>query len=343
MRKASLRALRRGAALLLLGLALSCRAREEPAEAKAADPKAADAKAAPEAAVPVQTAPAAVATLDRTVDAPGRTVALVQQKVRAPFAGTLVSLGVIDGDRVRRGSVVGSVISRDSEAALAGAREMEREAKTPAEQEDARRALALAERNTVHASLHAPVDGVVLAHAAAAGDRVTEDQEILTLADSGALVFVADVSQSALAQIRPGQAASVALGGQSRPTSGVVHDVLPQANAADFTAPVRIDLTGRGVPSAVGLFGTAHIVVAQKVNAVVVPDAALLRDDVSGKSRIALVENGHARWRDAVAGIRGSAGTELLEPALRPGDLVIVAGQVGLPDGAAVAASPRAP
>jgi len=52
------------------------------------------------------------------------------------------------------------------------------------------------------------------------------------------------------------------------------------------------------------------------------------------------VQDGHARWRDAVTGIRGTAGTELLEPPLRPGDLVVVAGQVGLPDGAAVTVSP---
>ncbi|HEY2798841.1 MAG TPA: HlyD family efflux transporter periplasmic adaptor subunit [Thermoanaerobaculia bacterium] len=326
---------RHAAAPLLLLAVLSCRARERPAEAKASDPK-----PAPQAAVPVQTARAAVATLDRTVDASGHTVALVQQKVRAPFAGTLLSLSVIDGDRVHRGAVVGSVLSRDSEAALAGAREMEREAKTPAEQEDARRALALAERNTVQASLRAPVDGVVLAHAAAAGDRVTDDQELLTLADAGALVFVADVPQSALAQIRPGQAASIAFPGQARPASGSVHDVLPQANAADFTAPVRIDFAGGAAPAAVGLFGTVHVVVDRKANALVVPDAAVLRDDVTGKSRIALVQDGRARWRDAVVGLRGSAGTELLQPALQPGDVVIVGGQVGLPDGAAVAASP---
>ena len=340
--------MRRGrvVAVLLLGLAaLSCRARDEPGEAKGSDSKAGDAKAvagkpAPEAAVPIQTARAAVATLDRTVEAPGHTLALVQQKVRAPFAGTLVSLGVIDGDRVRRGAVVGSVISRDSEAALAGAREMEREAKSPAEREDARRALVLAEKNSVRANVHAPVDGVVLGHAAAAGDRVTEDQEILTLADSSALVFVADVSQSALAQIRPGETVAIMLAGHARPMTGVVHDVLPQANAADFTAPVRIDFPGGGAPAGVGLFGTARIVIAQKPNAIVVPDAAILRDDVTGKSRIALVEDGHAKWHDAVTGIRGSAGTELLEPALKPGDLVIVGGQVGLPDGAAVNATP---
>jgi RND family efflux transporter MFP subunit len=327
----------REAVLLVLVLPLGCRTREDPGDAKA---KTQGSTPAPQAAVPVRTAAVAAAALERTVDAPGRTVALVQQKVRAPFAGTLVSLGVIDGDRVRRGTAVGSMISRDSEAALAGAREMQRDAKTPAEQEDAKRALALAERNAVHASLLAPVDGVVLAHAAAAGDRLAEDQEILTLADAAALVFVADVPQSALAQIRPGQAASVSVAGQAHPASGVVHDVLPQANAADFTAPVRIDFAAGAAPPGIGLFGSAHIVVERKANAVVVPDAAILRDDVSGKSRIALVQDGHARWRDAVTGIRGTAGTELLEPPLRPGDLVVVAGQVGLPDGAAVSVSP---
>ena len=274
------------------------------------------------------------------MDAPGRTVALVQQKLRAPFAGTLVTLTVIEGDRVRRGTAVGSVLSRDSEAALAGAREMEREAKTPAEKEDARRALALAERNLIHATLRAPVDGVVLSHAAAAGDRVTEDQEILTLAEAGAVVFVADVPQSALSQIRPGLEASVTLAGRAKPAAGTVHNLLPLANATDFTAPVRIDLAGDASPSSLGLFGTSRIVIARKAGAVVVPDAALLRDDVTGKTRIALVQDGHARWHEAVTGLRGSAGTEILEPPLAPGDAVIVGGQVGLPEGAAVAVQP---
>jgi RND family efflux transporter MFP subunit len=324
------RALRRLTAALILVLAVSCRAREEPAAAATPESQ-------PAAAVPVQTARATVATLARTVDAPGKTVALVQQKLRAPFAGTLVTLTVIDGDRVRRGAAVGSLLSRDSEAALAGAREMEREAKTPAEQEDARRALALAERNLVRATLRAPVDGVVLAHAAAAGDRVTEDQEILTLAEAGTVVFVADVPQSALSQIHPGLRASVELAGRAKPAPGTVHDVLPLANPADFTAPVRVDLAGDGAPSSVGLFGTAHIVVAEKARAVVVPEAAILRDDVTGKTRIALVQDGHARWHEAVTGLRGGAGTEILEPPLAPGDVVIVGGQVGLPEGAAVA------
>ena len=78
--------------------------------------------------------PFASRNLESLASAPGHTVALVQQKIRVPFAGTLVTLSVADGDRVRRGEVVGTIVSRDSEAALSGAREMEREANTPAEQ-----------------------------------------------------------------------------------------------------------------------------------------------------------------------------------------------------------------
>ena len=120
---------RLSAAVLVLVLApgLACRAREEAPPPGAADPP-------PASAVPVKTAPVRLANLESLASAPGHTVALVQQKIRVPFAGTLVTLSVADGDRVRRGEVVGTIVSRDSEAALSGAREMEREANTPAEQ-----------------------------------------------------------------------------------------------------------------------------------------------------------------------------------------------------------------
>ena len=319
-------------AFSLIGI-LSCRAREGSASAGAAAPP-------PASAAPVKTAPVRLGNLERLASAPGHTVALVQQKIRAPFAGTLVTLSVTDGDRVRRGDAVGTIVSRDSEAALDGAREMEREARTPTEQEDARRARSLAERNLIRAELHAPSDGVVLSHAAAPGDRVTDDQEILTLADATSLAFVADVPQTELSRIRPGQRASIELAGRPQPAAGVVHDILPLANASDFTAPVRIDLLHPEAGHGVGLFGTARIVVAEKPNAVVVPDAAVLRDDVTGKARIALVRDGHAHWEEVVTGLSGTAGTEIVSPPLAPGAAVIVEGLVGLPEGAPVAPQP---
>ncbi len=316
--------------LLALSLA-ACRA-QPPAEAPAPDP--------PAAAIPVEVARVGRATLSDVVSGSGRTAALVQQKVRAPFAGTLTELSVGDGDRVRRGDTLGTIVSRDSEAALAGARQMERDAKTDAERNDAARALELAGRGLVRAPLTAPSDGVVLAHAAARGDRLSDEQEILTIADASSIVFLVDVTQSDLARVRPGQSVAIEVPGRADRFGGTVHDVLPGANASDFTVPVRVDLrTISGVPP-LGLFGTARITVAEHRDAVVVPDAAVVRDDLAGTSRIALVDGGKAHWIDVTPGLRGAAGTEITSPKLAAGQPVVVGGQVGLPEGAAVAERP---
>lgn len=332
--------MRVGGALLLAGAVLAAGCRAGARESDAAEAAKPAETPAASVTIPVRVARVARETLADEVAAPGRTAALVQEKIRAPFAGTLTQLSVTDGDRVRRGQVLGEIVSRDSEAALAGAREMERRASTDAERADAARAVVLAERGLVRAPFTAPADGTVLAHAAARGDRVAEDQEILTIADAASVVFLADVNQADLARVRRGQAASVEISGRPGRVAGTVHDVLPAANAADFTAPVRIDLAGLdGVPP-LGLFGSARVAVAQVRDAVVVPEAAVLRDDVRGTSKIALVENGRARWVEVSPGLRARGLVQITAPTLPPGAIVVVSGQVGLPDGAAVATTP---
>ncbi len=299
----------------------------------------AEAPTPPVAAAPVRTALTARSTVTEILSAPGHTAATAQQKVRAPFAGTLAELRCTDGDRVAAGQVLGTVISRDSLAALSGAREMAREAKTDSEKEDAARAVALAERQLVRAPLSAASDGVVLSHAAVAGDRVSDDQDILTIADAGSIVFIADVAQSDLRRVRPGQSVTIELAGRTAAVAGRVHDVQPSANAGDFTAPVRINLGGlAGVPP-LGLFGTARIVVGEHHNASVVPDDALVRDDLTGVSRIALVRDGKIHWIEVTPGAHEAGATEILAPRLSAGESVVVSGQLGLPEGAAVAAA----
>jgi len=325
------RGLFRAAAILILAAAAGCR---KGAVADAPAAKGGEEAPAP-VAVPVRVAPVTRASLSRVVSAPGQTNALAQQKVRAPFSGTLLELTVTDGDEVRKGQSVGLIVSRDSAAALEGAREMERGARTDVEKADAARALELAQRNLVRVPIHAEADGVVLSHAAAAGDRVAEDQELLTVAERRSLAFVAGVAQNDLAAVRPGQPVSVEIAGRPRAVEGVVHDVLPAANAGDFTAPVRVDFRELPPKMAIGLFGTARITVESR-EALTVPDAAILRDDVSGVARVALVKDGKAHWVDVVTGLRGPAGTEIVSPALTTSDRIVVSGQVGLPEGAGV-------
>jgi RND family efflux transporter MFP subunit len=326
---------RAAAAALVVLLGVSCRRETGDPEAGEGKEKPAPAEAV---AVPVRVAPVAKAALSRIVSAPGQTNVLAQQKVRAPFAGTLVELTVTDGDAVRRGQTVGAIVARETAAALDGAREMQRTARTPEEKADADRAVAIAERNVIRAPIRAEADGVVMAHAAAAGDRVSEDQELLTIAERDSLVFVANVAQSDLVSVRRGEPVSVELAGRARPVDGVVHDVLPSANPGDFTAPVRVDLRDALAGVGIGLFGTARITV-ESHEAITVPDSAILRDDVSGVSRVAVVKDGRAHWVDVVTGLRGAGATEIVSPPLSPSDSVVVSGLVGLPEGARVTAA----
>jgi multidrug efflux pump subunit AcrA (membrane-fusion protein) len=333
-------AMKRAVLLLALAPALACSRHEGDAEAAPAATPASASERPSGVAIPVRVAPVARRTVLETVSAPGKTAALAQQKIRAPYAGTLVELSVLDGDRVRRGQIVGAILSRDSEAAQTGAREMQRQAQTEAEKIDATRALALAEKGLIRAPLTAPSDGVVVTHGAVQGDRVDDNQELLTIAEADSLAFLVDVAQSDLVRIRPGQAVAVELAGQAGPVAGVVHDVLPAANAVDYTAPVRIDLTGLRRAPSLGLFGTARITVAEHRNAAVVPESAVLRDDITGAARLAVVDAGRARWLEVQTGLRSDGTIEITAPPLEPGRTVIVAGQVGLAEGAPVAAAP---
>ena len=294
------------------------------------------------AATPVRTAVIRLATLAVTIRAPGHTDVLRPLHVRAPFSGTVATLRVADGDRVARGATLGTLVSRNSAAALDGARAMLAAARTEAERQDAQRALDLATRGLVQFPLHASEAGVVVSHAADAGDLVTEGDDILVMAPAGAVAFIAQVVQTDLPRVQAGQRVAVDLAARAEPLAGTVHGILPAASAENLSAPVRIDLVAGGAVGT-GLFGTARITVGERRQVPVVPAAALLQDDVYGTTQVAIVgpaPDRRAHWVRVTPGVRDAGLVEILAPPLPPGTTVIVSGQVGLPEGAPVRAEP---
>ncbi|GAC1543302.1 MAG: hypothetical protein NVS2B9_10470 [Myxococcales bacterium] len=296
--------------------------------------------APPVPATPVQVVPVKRTALELTVIAPGRTDAIQQEKVRAPFKGKLVALRVADGDRVRAGQDVAEIISQESESAVTGAQAMVAQARTPQARADATDALQMARKGRVVARLRASEASIVVSHGADEGSLVSEGQDIVSLAASDSFIFRAELVQTDLARVHPGQRASVHLSSRAEPLGGRVHDVLPTASATDLTVPVRIDLAP-GSAAAMGLFGTARITVGQAADAVVVPEAAVLRDDVNGKEQIALAgPDGKAHWQQVTTGVRSEGLVEVRAPPLATGARAIVSGQVGLPEGAPVEVVP---
>jgi multidrug efflux pump subunit AcrA (membrane-fusion protein) len=280
--------------------------------------------------------------LDVLVTAPGRTEALQQDRVRSPFASHLVSLSVTDGDHVRAGQVVAEVVSKDSEAALEGAHRMLAAATSAQDSTDAERAIEVAKRQLVLRPLRAPADGIVLSHAVAVGDYLDEGEVLVTIAEAGAVFFNAQVTQGDLASVRPGEHATIDLPAVGKtPVGAVVQGILPTASSENLSAPVRLEFRPPRPNLTVGLFGTVSIVAGQHAEVIVVPPAAVLRDDVSGVSRVAVVGPGDiAHWVVVKTGIQQGDHVEIVSPTLPTGHLVITDGQVGLPDSARVSIQP---
>jgi RND family efflux transporter MFP subunit len=328
----------------MLGLAAfsSCSHGNDPASTGSSGSATSDTAAADSmAATPVHMTVVARGNIAIAVTGPGRTDALDLQKIRAPFTGILTLLHIAVGDRVGANQVVAAVVNQPSQAALIGAEAMLRSAATPAQRSDAERALVLAKQNLVATQLRAPRAGVVVSRGASQGDLLSQGDSILTIASAGSIVFVARIAQGDLAQVRLGQRANVNLPGQRGAVPGVVHGLLPADTNSVMTVPVRIDfstnLQTAGAPIQTGLFGTVEIIVGEKVAVAIVPAAAILRDDISGISRVALVTPaGLTHWVNVTAGAIQGGNVEIKYPALTPGQRVIVSGQVGLPEGSKV-------
>lgn len=291
--------------------------------------------------VPVSVAAVSRKTLDVTVTAPGRTEALRQDRIRAPYASRVMSLRVADGDRVEKDQVVAVVVSKNSAAALAGAQQMLAAARGAGDKADAERAVEVARTNLVQQSLRAPAAGVVLAHSAETGDYVDESEVLVTLAETQTLFFDAQVAQSDVQRVQPGQTAHIDLPAASSASVGAtVHGRLAVASSQNFSAPVRLDFSPPRPDLGLGLFGTASIVVAQHRDATVVPASAVLRDDVTGVTRVAVVDSGTAHWLTVTTGVSQGGAVEIVSPPIATGTRVITDGQVGLPEGAKVAVQP---
>ncbi|MEP7029002.1 MAG: HlyD family efflux transporter periplasmic adaptor subunit [Candidatus Eisenbacteria bacterium] len=269
-------------------------------------------------------------------EAPGRWKSAVELALRAPAAGFIEVLRPRPGDRVRVGEVVGSVLTRESRAALEGAQLLLREATTEGARAEGQRALALARRELVHVPLVAREAGVVLRRSAEPGMQIDDGAEILALVPASGLVFEAHVPPAWAARVRPGQAGEI-LVAPAAPRLATVRSILPQADPNDQSTLVwLVPVTGGSDPT-LERFGSARIETGAPHTSPAVPEGALIQDDLTGEPRVALIDSsGRAAWTVLTVGIAQDGWREVLSPRLRAGTRVVIEGQHGLADRARV-------
>ena len=327
-------------------------------------------------AVAVKTAPATRGAIRGVVHAtgiigpaPGAELVIV-----APEAARIAEISHAGGERVRRGDVLvrfeipGSAAEEQkqqaevtrTEAALENAKaaqtrarqlfdrgvsarkEMEESNRSVADAEaavtEARASLAAAHDMAERAIVYATFDGVVARRYHNPGDLVepAASDPVLRLIDPDRLEVVAAVPLADASRVEVG--ASVHLvNAPTNPTDAALK-VLSRPTAVDAgtaTVPVRLGFV-KPVNVPVGMPVQVDIDAEQHRDVVLVPAAAIVRE---GEETAVFVANGGKAQRRVVQiGLTDGANVEIVS-GINAGEHVVVDGQAGLPDGAAITES----
>ena len=297
-----------------------------------------ESRSEPAPAPPVAVRVAAVrrGAIAADLHASGETVALTTVRLASPVAGRVTAVAVQPGDRIAAGAVAARVLPQENEAALHGFGVLaDAGALRPDEKPAAERlARDLAGRDI---SLRAPFDGIVADRLHNAGEQVAPSDVLVEVFDPRSLVVIAQVPVARSAEVRPGQAVTVRLAGAT--VAGHVAALVAAVSPQSLTVPVRIALAAPPQPPLLHAAADCHITVAEHADALLIPRAALLSDDHQERGTVMVAADGVAHLRPIRIGLRGDDEVEVLD-GLAAGDQVLVAGQYGLPDGAAVAVQP---
>jgi len=190
-----------------------------------------------------------------------------------------------------------------------------------------------------YAVIKAPISGVITEKRLEAGDIVSPQTRLFSVAETSTLVSRVMVSELEVPLLRAGAMVDVsvdALGGAR--VQGRIRRVFPSADTITRLVPVEVALTG----SAINQLRPGYTIrstfrLGARENALLIPTRAVMGP--AGARTVVIVRQGKSERRIVRVGPDIDGKTEVLE-GLTLGDSVIVAGQALLRDGATVRVVP---
>ncbi len=298
--------------------------------------------------------------------------------LRPEVSGRVAAIGFADGQRVRRGQLLVQLDDTLQQAQLKQAQAQASIARTNLQRnrdlvaqnfvsqsavdqsaaalEVAEAQVALSQAQIARMRIVAPFDGIAGIRNINLGDYVKDGADLVNIEDLSQVLVDFRLPERFIARVKTGQAVEVSLDALPAQTfTGRIDalDAVVDANGRSLLVRARLDNPDGVLKS--GLFARARIVFAQRANALVVPEEALVPQ--GGKQYLFKVVDGPdgktARRIEAHIGLRLPGKVEVLD-GLAPGDLVVTAGQSRLGRGEAVpvkvvdltragASAPRAP
>ncbi len=282
-----------------------------------------------------------MARMPLTIEFSGPLVAPNTAIVRAKAAGTLLSLTVAEGSRVKAGQVIGAIDLADLqsraadrvalvEAAQANLSEAERQntanvglaaqsfisatalQTSQAKLDAARAALKSAQAQLAssrvgirEATLAVPISGIVGKRHVVPGEKVSSEQQIVTVVDLSTLELVGSVGTQEVSLLAPGQAVAVRIEGQTSPVPGRIDRIAPAAEAGTRAIGVVVVLENKGERFRAGQYAQARVELADTSDRLTVPSGAV--GQASGQDFVWTIEHGALVRRIVVTGRRDPA------------------------------------
>jgi RND family efflux transporter MFP subunit len=344
--------------------------------------KAADGKTSPDGGRPpvaVETARATASELEEAVDVVGTLTARSEVEVKTEYSGTVAEVFVTQWVRVKAGTPLARLDTREAEAGMQAAkatalqaeagskraaRELDRSVKLKeaglatqqqldearsadeaarAASEAARAQLAMAETRMAKAVLRAPIDGVVAMRSVNVGDYVENmgnPAPMFRIVDNRILELTANVPSARTEALRVGQAFAFTSDAlPGRTFSGKVSFINPAADEASRTVKVKTEVPNGDETLKAGLFVKGRIVTGRRSGVLVVPRSALVSWDTLTGKGSVFVVDGGVAKRVSVE--TGAAPGDSVEvvKGLAAGQEVVTRGGFNLRDGDKVLAA----
>jgi RND family efflux transporter MFP subunit len=172
-------------------------------------------------------------------------------------------------------------------------------------------------------TLHSPVGGVVVEKPALKGMRFMPGETLYQISDLSSLWVLAEVFEHDLAQVRPGQAATIEVSAfPGKVFKGKVAFLYPTITPETRTGKVRIELANPGGMLKPAMYASVELAAGERRAVVSVPLSAVLD---SGTRQVVLVQAAEGRFepREVKLGTRTDEYVEV-QQGVKAGEAVVV-------------------
>ena len=261
--------------------------------------------------------------------------------VRAKASGTLLSLSVAEGSRVKAGQSLGTIDLSDLQSRAAErsagvdsarARMVEAERlhksnedlanqkfisanalessratldATRAQLKSAQAQLGTAALGFREAALVAPINGVIGRRNVVPGEKVSAEQELMTVVDLKELELAGVVGTHQISMLRAGQKLAVRVEGAAQPVEGRIDRIAPMAEAGTRGIRVVVLLSNPEEVFRAGQYASALVSLEDASQRLTIPAASV--GQASGQDFVWTVEKGALVRRIVITGRRDAA------------------------------------